>query len=214
MRTAVNPILMQPKIVKSYIPLIDSIVNEFMDNIAILQDDNGEMPANFNEYLNRWSLESITAISLEKRLGLMDFSGRNEFGEKIAKTTQKIFRLASEFEMKPTIWRWYETKAFKELMQAFNDLTELSCVIIDEAVKKYENNEGDHNSVLFKLLQKDKNFAVVMAFDLILGGIDTVTIFVLNSINYLSYCRHHRRYLRSCIAWLSIPRSRKSYAKN
>lgn len=181
MRTAVNPILMQPKIVKSYIPLIDSIVNEFMDNIAILQDEKGEMPADFRDYLNRWSLESITAISLEKRLGLMDFSHRNEFGEKIVKATQKILRLAAEFEMKPTIWKWYETKAFKELIQSFDDLTNLSCVIVEEAVKKYENNEGDQNSVLFKLLQKDKNFAVVMAFDLIFGGIDSVITFKLEA---------------------------------
>lgn len=115
---------MKPQIVSSYIPLIDSVVNDFMKNIPELQDEKGEMPANFSEYLNRWSLESITAIALEKRLGLMNFKEKNELGMKISKAVRKIFVMGMEFEMKPSIWRYYETKAFKELMQAFNDLTE------------------------------------------------------------------------------------------
>lgn len=123
MRTAVNPILMQPKLVKSYIPTIDGIVNDFMKNIEDIQDENGEMPANFTDYLNRWSLESITAISLETRLGLMDFKGKNEVGEKLSKTVRKILTLGMEFEMKPSVWRVYKTKQFKELMDAYNDLT-------------------------------------------------------------------------------------------
>lgn len=125
MRSAVNPILMQPKIVKSYIPLIDSIVNDFMRNIPDIQSDNGEMPGNFNEYLNRWSLESITAIALEKRLGLMDFNKANDAADKITTMIRKIFKLSLDLEIKPSIWRWYKTKEFKELMQAYNDLTEL-----------------------------------------------------------------------------------------
>jgi cytochrome P450 family 12 len=124
MRSVVNPILMQPRFVKNYIPTIDGIVNDFMQNIPSLQDDKGEMPANFSEYLNRWSLESITAIVLEKRLGLMDLSNKTGDGEKIAKAVRKILVDGMEFELKPTIWRVYETKAFKELMGAYNELTE------------------------------------------------------------------------------------------
>lgn len=115
---------MQPKIVKSYIPMIDSIVNDFMRNIPDIQSDNGEMPGNFNEYLNRWSLESITAIALEKRLGLMDFNKANDAADKITTMIRKIFKLSMDLEIKPSIWRWYKTKEFKELMQAYNDLTE------------------------------------------------------------------------------------------
>lgn len=124
MRMIANPILMQPKLVKSYIPTIDGIVNDFMENLPIIQDEKGEMPADFNDYLNRWSLESITAIALETRLGLMDFRKPSENGLKISKAVRTIFTLGMEFELKPTIWRYYETKQFKELMKAYNDLTE------------------------------------------------------------------------------------------
>lgn len=119
-----NPILMQPKIVKSYIPLIDSIVHDFMKHIPEIQDENGEVSANFNEYLNRWSLESITAIALEKRLGLMDFKNRNEVGEKIAKAVRNILTIGLEFELQPSVWRLYKTKRFKELIAAYAELSE------------------------------------------------------------------------------------------
>lgn len=124
MRSAINPILMQPRLVKSYIPTIDNIVGEFIENIPKLQDENGEMPENFHEHLNSWSLESITTLTLGKRLGLMNLENKNEFGKKIQKAIRTILTLGMEFELKPSIWRVYETKQFKELMQAYDDLTE------------------------------------------------------------------------------------------
>jgi cytochrome P450 family 12 len=124
MRTAVNPILMNPRLVKSYIPLIDGIVNEFIAIIPKIQDKTGEMPENFQSFLNSWSLESITAITLEKRLGLLNLDIVNEDGKKIQQLIRKILTLGADFEMKPSIWKVYETKDFKELLQAFDGLTE------------------------------------------------------------------------------------------
>lgn len=123
MRSAINPILMKPRTVKSYIPIIDEIANEFIENIPKIQDANGEMPGNFHQLLNRWSLESITAITLEERLGLMNLELLNTHGLKIQETIRKIITLAAEFEMKPSLWKIYETKKFKELLQAYDDLT-------------------------------------------------------------------------------------------
>lgn len=124
MRQAINPILMKPQIVSSYIPLIDSIVCDFMKIIPELQDEKGEMPANFNEYLSRWTLESITAIALEKRIGLMNLKAPNELGLDIARTVREIFSLGMDIEMKPSVWRYYETKTFKRLIRAYGRLTE------------------------------------------------------------------------------------------
>lgn len=95
-----------------------------MANIPSIQDDKGEMPSNFKDYLNRWSLETITAIALGTRIGLMDFQSAGEKSMMIAKVIRKIFTLTAELEMKPSLWRIYETKQFKELIQAHNDLTE------------------------------------------------------------------------------------------
>jgi cytochrome P450 family 12 len=124
MRSATNPILMKPRLVKSYIPLIDEIVNDFIQIIPKIQHENGEMPANFHEFLNRWTLESITAITLEKRLGLMDIKTEESNGIQIQRAIRKILNLAGELERKPSVWKVYRTTTFKELMRAYDDLTE------------------------------------------------------------------------------------------
>lgn len=54
----------------------------------------------------------------------------------------------------------------------------LSAAIIDEAKERYfkdpTNSSDQEMGILFKLLQKDKRYATVMAFDMIFAGIDTV----------------------------------------
>jgi predicted restriction endonuclease len=59
-----------------------------------------------------------------------------------------------------------------------NDKIRLSSEIINEAIEKYKQKSSDlpenQQGVLFKLLQKDKKYAIVMAFDMIFGGVDTV----------------------------------------
>lgn len=70
LRTAVNPIMMKPKVVKAYIPDIDIVAKDFIRKIKTLRDDKNEMPNDFQNELNKWSLESIALIALEHRLGL------------------------------------------------------------------------------------------------------------------------------------------------
>ncbi len=71
LRTAANPIMMKPKVVKAYIPDIDTVARDFIRKIRTLRDENNEMPDDFQNELNKWSLESIALIALEHRLGLI-----------------------------------------------------------------------------------------------------------------------------------------------
>lgn len=124
MRSVANPILMQPLVVNSYIPVIDEIANEFIENIPKIQDGNGEMPGNFHDYINRLMLESIVAITLEKRLGMTNFSSNNELGSMISKNIRKIINMGLEYETKLPFWKIYKTENFKEYLKAYDDLTE------------------------------------------------------------------------------------------
>ncbi len=71
LRTAANPIMMKPKVVKAYIPDIDTVARDFIRKIRTLRDEKSEMPDDFQNELNKWSLESIALIALEHRLGLI-----------------------------------------------------------------------------------------------------------------------------------------------
>lgn len=71
MRTAVNPVMMQPRVIKSYVEPVDTVAREFVAKMRQMRDGNGEMPDDFAQELNQWSLESIGVIALEQRLGVM-----------------------------------------------------------------------------------------------------------------------------------------------
>ncbi len=45
---------------------------------------------------------------------------------------------------------------------------------IERLAKQTERDQGHEESVLQKILQVDKDYAVVMALDMLLAGIDTV----------------------------------------
>lgn len=71
-RSQVNPVLLQPKIVKQYIGKTDQVAIELVDKIREIRDPKTlEMPNTFGQNLKRWSLESIGLIALDERLGVL-----------------------------------------------------------------------------------------------------------------------------------------------
>lgn len=78
---------------------------------------------------------------------------------------------------------------------------------MDEAVVRLENSpstDTKNKSVLEKLLKVDRKVAVLMAFDMLLAGVDTVLL--QTSIKYYLYknlvCfRRHLEQLEFCTAW-------------
>lgn len=71
MRQAVGPVLLKPKVLKSYVPVMDEVSREFVSKIRSMRDTNGEMPANFLNELLLWVTESIWATALDRRMGAM-----------------------------------------------------------------------------------------------------------------------------------------------
>lgn len=90
MRSAVNPVMMQPKIVKSYIEPVDMVARDFIKKIRLMRDAKDEMPDDFGNELNLWALESIGVIALDQRLGVLSFD-RNPDTEQIIKVYKQRF---------------------------------------------------------------------------------------------------------------------------
>lgn len=163
-----------------------------------------EMRNQFGHELNRWALESIGVIALDERLGALWDSGTSEEGQQVIEVcilswayfvwmciqmiTIRIFQLVKEFfvlsyelDVSLSIWKYYKTPQFKRLMWVFDQMTEKIMKRVDNAVARLEALEKtgsgvntSDRSVLEKLLLIDKRIAIVMAFDMLLAGIDTV----------------------------------------
>lgn len=64
LRSAVTPVVMSTPITRAYMPKVDQVSREFVARI-------GEMPADFNNELGLWAMESIGVIALDRRFGAM-----------------------------------------------------------------------------------------------------------------------------------------------
>jgi len=134
------------------------------------------MPADFIENITDYTLEATVLIAVDKQLGLM--KGGNEKSYRLKELTRKFFEITFELDHCPNIWRIYKTKGFYKSMKVYKELAEIINEYVYEAVERYEKNplSSDREmSVLEKLLKVDKDVAIVMAQDLILGGVDSTS---------------------------------------
>lgn len=78
-------------------------------------------------------------------------------------------------------------------MNVFDQMTETIMYYVDRSVNRLDvvdqsKSEASDRSVLEKLLLIDRRIAIVMAFDMILAGVDTVRItFDSSNLNFDEY---------------------------
>lgn len=74
--------MLLPKTVKLYVEPIDMISREFVEKIRdIRSSTTNEVPDIFNELMCKWSLESISYVALNRRLGLLDENNASTDGK-------------------------------------------------------------------------------------------------------------------------------------
>lgn len=143
-----------------------------------------EMPDDFQEYIQRWALESIALVALDKQLGLLRENSENfADASKLFTALTEWFSLTLDLEYTPSLWRIVATPKFKRLMQGLDDIQSITWKHTTEAITKLEaeqqlgiERDESEKSILEKLLRIDKKIATVMAMDLLLGGVDTVIL--------------------------------------
>ncbi|EDS34541.1 cytochrome P450 98A1 [Culex quinquefasciatus] len=176
-RTIVNPVMLQPKTIRLYVDKLDEVAQEFMGVIRDIRDEKNELPADFNQWLNRWALETMGVLALDTRLGVLDKEMSTEISN-IVKYNREVLELMYQLDILPSIWKFYKTKSFKRLMTLLDEVTRIVMAKVNEAVVRLEKNpttNNDNQSVLEKLLKIDRNVAIVMALDMLLAGVDTTS---------------------------------------
>ncbi|XP_013107493.1 cytochrome P450 CYP12A2 [Stomoxys calcitrans] len=183
-RSTVNPVLMQPKNVHLYLKKMSQVNKEFMERIRQIRDPLSlEVPDNFEEEINRWTLESVSVVALDKQLGLITTNRDDPIAKKMFKGLTDFFTYSLEIEFKPSIWKVYKTPTFKKLMKTLDDITDITKTFVDEAIARLEEERrngvpekpDNEKSVLEKLIRIDKKIAMVMAMDMLMAGADTTS---------------------------------------
>ncbi|XP_073817034.1 cytochrome P450 CYP12A2-like [Musca autumnalis] len=183
-RSAVNPVLMQPKNVRLYFQKMSQVNRELMDRIRQIRDPQTlEVPNTFEEEINRWTLESVSVVALDKQLGLISTNRDNPTAKRMFQALTDFFTYSLEIEFKPSIWKYYKTKTFEKLMQSLDEITDITKGYVEEAITRLEEERlngvaeksDNEKSVLEKLIKIDKKIAMVMAMDMLMAGVDTTS---------------------------------------
>lgn len=177
-RTAVNPVMMQPKVVSLYVSRIDQVTRDFVEVTRKARDESYETPSDFGSFIQRWALESIGDIALDTRLGVLEKRDGNK-GDILSKLVDDFFYLSYKLDGQPHIWRYIRTPSFYKMMRTLDGMTDITLEYVEQAIKKIQDQSTEkpveEQSVLEKLLKVDKQTAVIMAMDMLIVGIDTTS---------------------------------------
>ncbi|XP_073817037.1 cytochrome P450 CYP12A2-like isoform X2 [Musca autumnalis] len=183
-RSTVNPVLMQPKNVRLYFQKMSQVNKEFMERIRQIRDPQTlEVPETFEEEINRWTLESVSVVALDKQLGLLSTNRENPVAKRMFQALTDFFTYSLEIEFKPSIWKYYKTSTFMKLMKCLDEITDITKGFVEEAIARLEEERKNgmpekpdsEKSVLEKLVKIDKKIAMVMAMDMLMAGVDTTS---------------------------------------
>lgn len=103
---------------------VDEVVRDFMERIKSIRDNKNEVPADFQNEMNKWALETVGVIALDTRLGVLGDIPKDSDAQKLIQCVHDLFQLEYELDALPSIWRYYKTPKFNQMMKTLNTMTE------------------------------------------------------------------------------------------
>ncbi|KAF7285325.1 hypothetical protein GWI33_011118 [Rhynchophorus ferrugineus] len=193
-RSKVNQIMLQPRSAKMYTDAISSTAQQFLDRIDQIKDSKCQVPDDFLNEIHKWSLESLARIALDVRMGCLD-DHPPEDTQKLIDAINTFFLNVPVLELKIPFWRLFNTSTFKQYIEALDSIREICLKYINISMENLKKNGGciDRHqlSVMQKVLDKeqDAKLASILALDMFLVGVDTLTIFenTSNSVASILY---------------------------
>ncbi|XP_050510784.1 cytochrome P450 CYP12A2-like [Diabrotica virgifera virgifera] len=178
LRTIVNPILMQPKTVQQYTTRMDSAAKDLMKLIRYRMKSEGtnQTPADFENDLYKWALDSISIIALNRKLGALDTNtDKNSDLYKFVVCIMRMFELIFYLEYMPPYWKYFPSKELNEFCEKLDFINSVIIKMIDEALATFKNQNvpDDELGVLQRLTKVNKETAFIMTMDMLTAGVDT-----------------------------------------
>lgn len=176
-RSTVNPVMMNPKTTKLYAPKMSKVADAFLELIQQKRDPStNEMSDNFESYVNYWAMDSVCLVALDTDLGMIRNSAAQPRAKAIIDGMREFFELLLELDLKPSLWKYVATPDYRRVIRTFDEITDTTIYYIDEAIKRDAvNGSNVEESVLQRLFNIDRTVAIVMAMDLVMGGVDNVS---------------------------------------
>lgn len=180
-RSAVNPIMMNPKTIKMYIPKMDQVALKFVECVKRLRDPKTlEVPENFMDYMKYCTMDFVGLVALDTDLNMLENSQANPKAKAIIDQMEEFFILLLELDLQPSMWKIIPTPKFKRIIKILDILNELALEYVEQAKQRLMSQSKSQptqraESILERLIKIDPLIATTMAMDIFLAGVDTVS---------------------------------------
>ncbi|KTF76289.1 hypothetical protein cypCar_00038784 [Cyprinus carpio] len=188
-RSILNPRMLKPKHVSSYTNAINGVVSDFIEKVAKLRTTTGNDVVVYDVAgeLYKFAFEGISSVLFETRMGCLN--------EVVPEETKKfIFSVGEMFRLSPIVilfpkslwpympfWKHF-VAVWDHLFKVAEELVQKKMTEIQEMVKHGQPVEGEYLTHL--LISEQMSFTEVLGSitELLLAGVDTVSIFTLLSL--------------------------------
>lgn len=191
-RSKVQKPVLQPQTVKQYIHPVENITEDFINKMLAMRDENNELPKDFDNEVHKWSLECIGQVALDVRLGCLESNLEiSSEPQKIIDAAKYALRNIALLELKFPFWRYLPSTLWQNYVKNMNYFIAICMKYIDQAINRLNDkgiSEEKELSLIERILvtEKDPNLAAILALDMILVGIDTISMAVCSILYQLA----------------------------
>ncbi|XP_055839276.1 probable cytochrome P450 301a1, mitochondrial [Episyrphus balteatus] len=191
-RSRVQKPVLQLSTVRRYLDPLEEVTNDFLKRCETLLDENSELPDDFDNEIHKWSLECIGRVALDARLGCLEPNlSEDSEPQQIINAAKYALRNVATLELKAPFWRYFPTPLWTRYVNNMNFFVEVCMKYIKSATDRMKSEgytQTGEPSLLEKVIlsEKDEKIATIMALDLILVGIDTISMAVCSMLYQLA----------------------------
>lgn len=190
-RSAVNPVMLQPKTIKLYCGALDEVAMDMIKRIKTDRDEKNMLRRQFDREMNLWALESIGTVALGCRLNCFNSTLAEDSPQiQLIQCIHDLFEIANELDFKPGFWKYFSTPMFKEAMKLYEHHETLTRHFLKQGMDNLKLNSGQKSEqekgVLEKLLEINEEYAYIMASDMLFAGVDTAANTVIATLYLLA----------------------------
>lgn len=194
-RSRVQKPVLQLSTVRRYVEPLEDVTKYFIQRCEQMLDANQELPDDFDNEIHKWSLECIGRVALDTRLGCLEPNlAPDSEPQQIINAAKYALRNVATLELKLPFWRYIPTPLWTRYVNNMNFFVEICSKYIQESTQRLRARTPEQRaaagepSLLEKVLtsEKDEKIASIMALDLILVGIDTISMAVCSILYQLA----------------------------
>ncbi|XP_071105191.1 1,25-dihydroxyvitamin D(3) 24-hydroxylase, mitochondrial-like [Haliotis cracherodii] len=192
LRRVVDRHMLKTKTVESYAGDLNMVVTEFLNRLDRILHTDREIP-NPDEELFNWSLESISRIVYEKKLGCL-LDEKSKDAQDFINSAHEIFETSRQLAfLPPSVSKVMMPKLYKQHMTAWDTSYRVAKDVIDETIErikhKAETGEGDVGFITHFLRENmDPKDLYVNVWELMAAAVDTTSYTTLMILSEISRC--------------------------